>query len=63
MTPQGKKIWNSPKGASLMAAMLGEKEVEPQHEATVKELVETSKAAKAKSSKTVEPNSDGVTRP
>jgi hypothetical protein len=44
MTPQGKKIWNSPAGASLMKAMLGEKPMNKQDEAVVRALVKTSKA-------------------
>ena len=43
MTPQGKKIWNSPQGASLMESMLGEKPVSEQDRATIQALVETSK--------------------
>jgi hypothetical protein len=46
MTPQGKKIWNSPAGASLMKAMLGEKPMNKQDEAVVKALVKTSKEGK-----------------
>jgi len=46
MTPQGKKTWNSPAGASLMKAMLGEKPVDKQDEETVKVLVKTSKEGK-----------------
>jgi hypothetical protein len=42
MTPQGKKTWNSPAGASLMDAMLGEKPMSEQDKATVQELVKTS---------------------
>ena len=43
MTPEGKKIWNSPQGASLMESMLGEKPVSEQDRATIQTLVETSK--------------------
>jgi hypothetical protein len=58
MTPDGKKIWNSPAGASLMAAMLGQKPVKPQDQATVKALVKTSKAGQTKPGASSEPTKE-----
>lgn len=51
MTPRGKKIWNSPAGAGLMKAMLGDKPMDKQDEETVKALVKTSKARRPKAKK------------
>ena len=38
MTPEGKKIWDSPAGASLMEAMLGEKPFTKQDELVLESL-------------------------
>lgn len=48
MTPEGKKIWNSPAGGSLMAAMLGMKPMEEKDKATVEQLRQTGKADSSK---------------
>ena len=43
MSPQGKKIWDSPAGASLMRAMLRGQPQSEQDKETVQALVESSK--------------------
>lgn len=43
MTPEGKKIWGSPQGVSLMRAMLNGKAISEQDRATIQALVESSK--------------------
>ena len=38
LTPDAKKIWNTPAGGSLMAAMLGLKTIDGGDEATIESL-------------------------
>jgi hypothetical protein len=41
VTPEGKKIWNSPAGGSLMAAMLKLKPLEEKDKETLEKLRQT----------------------
>lgn len=43
MTPEGKRIWNSPFEAHLMAVMLGEQPVTKRDELVIEDLVKSSK--------------------
>jgi len=43
MTPEGKKIWNSPAGGHLMDAMMGDEPFAARDRMTVRSLVKTSK--------------------
>lgn len=40
LSPDAKKLWKSPAGASLMAAMLGSKPMDDADKATAKKLME-----------------------
>lgn len=45
MTPQGRKIWGSKEGQSLMESMLKQTLLTPEQQETVRKLKESSKAA------------------
>lgn len=47
MTPEGKKIWNSPAGGSLMAAMLKLKPLEEKDKLALEKLRQTGKGGAA----------------
>ena len=51
MTPQGRKIWGSKAGQSLMKAMLEDAPKTPEHAATVQALKASGKATEQKPAK------------